>query len=325
MSEAVLLVEVADADGTVLLAEEVALPADRAVVTGKRALGLYAARFDGTRAVLELVAGRSVDGRPKPRWQESHELDPFAPFEGTVTYKDASWRVRATLGERWSPPAPVPAAETPSRYVLAWDDAVLLASPRDPRSAKRERELPARADAVATASPMKVVDTWGATHLEIETVPDALAAHCQAGAPPSEPFPLQYYVARTDLVPLVTAREVRGELPDGTGYLVAAGVPVEPRPDGTARVRTGGLAFDVRLGEGDTDQAYRPTARFPVGEAPLSLAPGTVGRTGLGAVAWEGPDRVPVAGLSGVREPIATVRVPCAEVRMHVDPVLLRP
>ena len=172
---------------------------------------------------------------------------------------------------------------------------------------------------------MKLVDAWGETHLEVETVPAPLPQHCQAGGPSAQSWPLQYYIARSDVVANVTAREVSVRSPDGSGVTVAAGVPVTALGDGTWLVSTGGLSFPLPVTEGDLGSDYSPSGRFstPPSDGPVPwavLAPGVVGRTAFGEVRWSGPGPLPLAGLSGVVHAIATVRVPCAEVRLPVDP-----
>jgi hypothetical protein len=262
---------------------------------------------------------------------KSFELDPFAEQTEQLVYKSSTWTVKVKLGRAWDPPAETAAPDT-NRYVLAWDDAAMVADPKDTKKPPIvERPLPSgRTDALTQASPVRVVDTYGdtptdpsveakITHLEIETVPSPGPAHCQAGGPPIEPFPVQHYVPLKDIVSRVTTHEVAAKLPDGTGYRVAAGVPVVAEGD-KWRVQTGGLSFLIDATEDDLAFYYRPSPHFlgtPSG--PQRVKPGVVGRTALGDVTWAGPEPLVIAGMRGAGKPIATLQVPCAEVRIAPD------
>ena len=99
----VLALEVTDPSGVVVLDEEVELPADRVVPSpdGRYLLGIYGARFDEERGLLEVVAGRERDGRPMARnTRRSDELDLDVPFTATLDRRGDHWIVVATLGQR---------------------------------------------------------------------------------------------------------------------------------------------------------------------------------------------------------------------------------
>ncbi len=121
----------------------------------------------------------------------------------------------------------------------------------------------------------------------------------------------------------VTARELVATLDDGTGYVVAAGVPVEPTTPGTGRVTLGGLSFAVRLVDGDLGppQADVASRRFAAPtRSPELLPPGVVGHTALGEVRWDAPTPLPVAARSAVDAEVVTVEVPCARVVLRPRP-----
>lgn len=317
---AIVAVTIEGPDGSVKMIDEVPLPGERILTApdGKHLLRLYVSTFDTTRAVVELSAGKPKKGVPKVKVATSYELDPYKPRTESFAYKTQTWKVTTMLGAVWDAPALAPAAEDPSRYVLAWDDAALIKDPKVPTTFVTERALPSgRTDPVEMASPMRVVDTWGETHLEIETVPGDSPSHCQRGGLPTEPYPLQYYVALKDLLPKVTAKEIQKDYPDGTGYHVAAGVPVVEEGEGRYRVMAGRLSFLVEATEQEIAFFYRPTAHFAIEEAPMSLLPGTLGQTELGPVTLSGHEPIGIAAMRGVVTPIATVRTPCAEVRLR--------
>jgi hypothetical protein len=337
-AEAILALEVVGPDGSIRLMDELGMPSERILSSpdAKHLMRVYVAPFDGTKAVVELAAGKPRDGKPKVKVAKSFELTPYQEHTDTLVYKDQTWTVKSVLGEVWDAPEPTPAAQDTTRYVLAWDDAALLKDPmqkpaknpkdpKDPGAVVRERELPeGRTDPLTQASPMKLVAPFGdGKHLELEVAPPG-PMHCQEGGPPAEGLPPKNYVAISDLVPRVTAREVSAKAPDGTGYRVAAGVPVTQEGEGIWRVATGGLSFLIQAGEEDLAFYYRPSTHFETGTGPRSLAPGVVGKTSVGEVSWSGTEPLPIVGMRGVKMPVATVRVPCAEVRLQPAPSAMK-
>lgn len=320
---ALAAVEVTGPDGAIKLSDELVLPDKRVLSSpdGKHMLQVYIVTYHDTRAVVELSAGKPKDGAPKVKAAKSYELDPYQEHTDTLVYKGQTWTVKTTLGAAWDAETPPASEPEQNRYVLVWDDASLLVNPKEPKSAVKERELPTgRTTPETQASPMRVVDTWGETHIEAETVLPTSAGHCQTGGPPTEPYALQHYVPLVDVVPKVTAREIAAQFPDRTGYRVAAGVPVVAEGEGTWRVSTGGLSFVINATEEDIAFFYHPSAHFPATEAPKSLAAGTLGATALGEVVWSGPDPIGIVAMHAVKQPVATVRVPCAEVKLLVKP-----
>jgi hypothetical protein len=337
----ILSVKVTGGGGNVLLQDELVLPADRQLATAdqKGALVVTGRMFDSDGAVIELVTGPvGKDGKPKPKLTKSYELEVYQPKSETITYKKETWTVETTLGEVWDSPEPAAAPADSGRYVLVWDDAGLIRDPKkleDPKTVKdpkklakataeevtKERELPeGRTDPMTQASPMKIVNMYSDKIIELEAVPADAAGHCVTGGAPAEGAAPTAFVAIKDFVPRLTAREVVGKNPDGTGYRVAAGLPVVPEgPEGTYRVTTGGLSFLIQATEEDLAFYYRPSAHFETGDAPHRLPAGTLGKLGEGEVTWAGPDGIPVAAMRGVTAPVATVRVPCAEVRVTPD------
>lgn len=323
--------------GSVMLEDELVLPSERMLPgpDGKHSLGIYVATMPENRALVELAAGKPKDGKPKPTVTKSFELDAFAPQTQTLIYKKSTWTIEAVLGSAWGAPDVPEAPADATRYALAWDDAKLMKTeppPPLPPEAKKpkkappppetvvERELPdGRTNALEMASPVKIVAAHDNKVIAIETVPTPgeTGQHCQIGGPAVEPYAQPFFVALGDFVPRLTSREVVGKFPDGTGYRVAAGVVVVAEGEGTFRVSTGGLSFLIQATEEDLAFYYKPSTHFPAMEgAPIKLQPGVIGKTNLGDVSFTGPVPLPIAGLRGVRSPIATVRVPCAEVRL---------
>ncbi|MEQ1564583.1 MAG: hypothetical protein ABMA64_03010 [Myxococcota bacterium] len=321
--QAIVAIRVTAPDGTVAMQDEVLLPSERILPSpdGKYAVGMYVATFEEKRAVVELVAGPSKDGKPKTKVAKSFELDLYAQQDQPLIYKRDTWIVSVKLGEAWDAPAAVE-VQDPERYVLVWDDAPMIADPLDKKAVPLvERTLASgRTDALTQASPMKVVETGEGSQLKVETVPLATPSHCQVGGPPIDTFPVQTFVTLKELVPRVTAREVAAKLPDGTGYRVAAGVPVVQEGEGTWRVSTGGLSFLIQATADDIAFYYRPSAHFTtLSDATVRIKPGVVGKTALGEVSWAGPEPLVVAGIRGAAAPLITLQVPCAEVRVAPD------
>jgi len=275
------------------------------------------------RALLEIGVGRSKKDGVKIRVATSVEMDPYVPVDRSVAWKDDTYTVRAVFGSPVAPPDPIPAPEAPSRFVRVWDDAELVASPRNPASAIRERELSGgRVDPAAEASPMKVVASWGKTHLEIQTVPAPGPEHCYGtGGPPPDPWPLQFYVARADAVEVVV-RPLSASFPDGTGYVVSPGVAAirdDEHPD-RAVVASSGLLLEVPVVEDDLGTIYTLGELRPPGNAGVSIAEGTAFDTPFGRVEWMGQGPLPVSGVEGLDHPIATLRAGCLEVRVPFTP-----
>jgi hypothetical protein len=335
----ILALKVTGPDGRVALQDELPLPADRMVPSPdqKATLAIHGAMFDSDGAVVELSAGPTKDGKVKVvKVSKSFELDAWIPKTETVVYKKVTWTIEASVGEVWSA-APPAAVTDEGRYVLAWDDAPLVKDPKkleDPKLQKnakklaevtaaetlKKRELPeGRSDAFTQASPMKYVEVYGEKQLVLDTAP-VDGGHCLLGSPLPEGSPPQVTVPVQHLVPHVTSRELVGKLEGGTGYRVAAGVPLVEEGEGTWRVTTGGLSFLVNATKEDLAFFYKPSPHFENPPEPLVTLPaGTVGKTALGDVTWAGPDPLPVAAMQGVANPIATLRVPCAEVKVSPD------
>ncbi|MEZ4238416.1 MAG: hypothetical protein R3F59_20150 [Myxococcota bacterium] len=334
---------------------------------GKHSLGVYITRMDNGHAVMELVAGKEKDGKPLAKVQQSFELSPFEPGQHDLKYKKSNWSVEGILGAVWDPPAVTEADADTTRYVLAWDDAKLLRNPPEIEPAAKDapkpkpkpkpkkgaedevvvvRELEHRDDPAHQARPMTVVEPYGTRFVKVDSVPAPSSdKHCVVPAPMAavaegdapatdapkpalkdEPEP--FYVEINNLVPRLTSREVTGKFTDGTGYRVAAGVPVTAESDADDnelyRVNVDGLSFVIQATEEDLAFYYRPTTHLPVeATRPMSLKAGTVGATQLGPVEWEGEGALPVQGLRGVAAPIATVRTPCAEVRLRPEADML--
>jgi len=322
-------------------------PPDRTLPApdGKNSLRVFIQTLDTDKAVVELEYGPSKDGHVKAKTVESFQLEPWVAVDHDLAIKKDKWVVTATLGHVWDAPKPVATDDT-NKYVLAWDDAPMTADPPPkapdpaappPKPSKKappppppfvKRPLPdGRKDALSQASPIKVVDVYESSHLQAESVPAPGPAHCQAGGPSTDAAPTVRYVSLKDLVPKVPAHGVVGKLPDGTGYTVAAGVPVIPEGDDW-RVQTGGLSFLIKATPEDLAFYYRPSEHFTANPPPsqIQLPPGTVGQTALGPVTWSGSAPLPVVGmgLSGTATPIATIQVPCAEVRLAPDPAVLK-
>jgi hypothetical protein len=315
-------VTVTDPSGAVLHDREGPLPFRDLVTAGRTGLSVYVSPFDVRRGVMELAAGRSKKrGVVKMRVADSVEMDPFVPIEREIAWKGQTFRVRAVFGEAVAAPEPV-APPTTARFVRVWDDAALLASPRDPASAVRERDLPdGRADAAEQASPMKVVASWGETHLEMETVPSPGPEHCYGvGGPPAEAWPLQFYVGRSDSV-VVVVRTLSASFPDGTGYVVSPGTAaLEGDSPGRAVVASDGLWLEIDVTEGDLGSLYTLGDLRPRGDAGVSVAPDTVLDTTFGPVRWLGIVPLPISGIEGLEHPIATLRSGCLEVRVPFSP-----
>jgi hypothetical protein len=364
--------------GNVLLQDEMPLPIERVIPSpdGKHSLGIYVARMDDGRAVVEIVAGKEKDGKPIAKVTDSFELQPFQPMLKDLQYKKSKWAIEAILGSSWDPPAVTEVTSEPVRYVLVWDDAKRLKTAPELENAATDaarpkpkpkpgaaeddvvvrRALEARDDVATQSAPMKVLEPHGTKFVKLEEIGAgaAAAAHCvdltavdltavdltavaapapaegdapASPAPEGEPAAEVYYVGLTDIVPRLTSREVAGKFTDGTGYRVAAGVPVTAEGEdgsGRFRVQTGGLSFVIEATEDDLAFYYRPSTHLDaVAERPMSLPPGTVGSTQLGEVTWSGDAPLPVQGLRGVAAPIATLRVPCAEVRVRPEPAAL--
>ncbi|MEQ1504816.1 MAG: hypothetical protein ABMB14_21455 [Myxococcota bacterium] len=333
-ADAILGLKVTGPTGSVLLDDELVLPSERIVPgpDGKHSLGVYTTKFDHTKALVELVAGKVKDGKPIAKVTASFEVGPYAPATQELVYKKSTWKIEAVLGDVWSAPEPASTAPSTDRFALVWDDAEQVVDPTVTNPKKRvvvkERELPeGRTQPLAQASPVKVLAAQGERTIQIETIPvPAPTEHCQVGGATAEPTPTPYFVALGDFVPRVTTREVATRFPDGTGYRVAAGVPVVAEGEGTWRVNTGGLSFLIQATEEDIAFYYRPSTHFSGGvdgttggESPLSLPAGAIGKTNLGDVSWAGPDPLPIVGMRGVWAPVAVVRVPCAEVRLAPD------
>lgn len=339
----ILSMKVTGPDGRVTLQDELVLPSDRVLPSPdqKSALGITGRVFDSDGAIVELVVGPMKDGKPKAKIAKSFELEVYTPKTETVVYKKDTWTIEATLGEIWDAPEPVAGPADSGRYVLVWDDAGLIRDPKrleDPKLMKdakklaaataeevtKERELPeGRTDAHAQASPMRIVTMYSDKIIELESVTPG-PGHCQIGGAPAEGAAPKAFVAIKDFVPRLTAREVVGKNPDGTGYRVAAGVPVVAEgPEGTFRVNTGGLSFLIQATEEDLAFYYRPSTHFETGTAPQKLPAGTLGKLADTEVTWAGPDGIPVAAMKGVTSPVATVRVECAEVRVVPDTAAL--
>lgn len=103
----ILALEVTGPDGALALDEELELPGDRVVRApdGRYLVGVYGARFDEGRGIVEVVAGRERRGRPAARGlQRSDELDPYVPLTVTLDRGDDRWTVVATLGVRYAAP-----------------------------------------------------------------------------------------------------------------------------------------------------------------------------------------------------------------------------
>jgi hypothetical protein len=305
-----------DTAGATLLDVEAPLPYETTVVSGKAALSLFVASYHGHRAVLELAAGRQTKEGVRIKVETSVELDVAVPADSQITWRKVTFHARTVLGNPTPPPLTVPARSWAVRFVRVWDDASLLASPRQPNTATRERELPGgRTDPAGQASPMEVVDTWGTTHLEAETVPDAGPEHCAPGGPPAAAWPLQAYVALTDVAP-VTTRALSARFPDGSGYEVPPGTPVTDRSAGRGRVSGRGLVFDVEVADTDVGTFYVPGEVRPMGQTDWVVGPGVVGATALGEVRWTGNAPLPVSGIEGLERPIAVLRDGCLEARV---------
>ncbi len=316
-------VTVVDPAGSVVFDGEGGLPYTEQVVSGKTGIQLYGSVYDTGRALLEIGAGPPRKGGVKVKVATSVEMDPYVAVERPVAWKDATFIVRAVFGEPVPPPDPIPAPETTSRFVRVWDDAQLLASPRNPASATRERELPGgRVDPAAEASPMKVVASWGKTHLEIQTLPAPGPEHCYGtGGPPTDPWPLQFYVARTDAVDVVV-RPLSASFPDGTGYVVSPGVAAirDDEHPGRALVASRGLLLEVPVVEDDLGTIYSLGETRSPADIGVAIIGGTAFDTAFGRVAWAGEGPLPVSGVERLDHPIATLRAGCIEVRVPFTP-----
>jgi len=95
----IVALAVTDPTGEVVLDEQLELPADRVLPApdGRYLLGLYVARFDEGRGLLEIVAGRAREGRPVRGVRRSDELDPGVPFTATLDRRGDRWTIEATL------------------------------------------------------------------------------------------------------------------------------------------------------------------------------------------------------------------------------------
>jgi hypothetical protein len=329
-ADSIVAVQITAPDGSNKLTDEIPVVTDQPPVArmlvspdGKYAVKVTVAP-KGEGAAVELVAGKAKDDEIVPKTWATVDLKLWAEGTGTLAYKKDTWTVKATLGQVWDAPEPG-FTDDPQRYVLAWDDASLYPQLPDKKAKKKpvvvkERELPGgRTDVHAQASPMRfvAVPDGDSKMLQLESVLTPDRSHCQLGGPSTDKVPTQYFVGLPDMVQRVTAREVVGKLSDGTGYRVAAGVPVVEEGEGKFRVNTGGLSFLIEGGKDDIGVYYRPSPHFDsLGEHPLSVGAGVIGATALGEVTWAGPDALPVAGVRGVGTPRVTFRVPCAEVRV---------
>jgi hypothetical protein len=327
-ADPLVAVEILDPKGGVPLSDELPLPSTRTLLSpdGKYAVGVYVSAFQGSKAVVELVAGKSKEDVIKPKVRQSHEIDLWGSQTHTLLFKKQTWTLTATLGKVWDAPEPGP-VDDPQRYVLVWDDAQLypeapVEKKKPPKGITRERELPGgRTDPLTQASPMRFIQEAAPGYLLVESVISPDRSHCQTGGPAIETTPLQHVVAAGDLVRQVTAREISAKLPDGTGYRIAAGVPAIRQEEGKFRITTGGLSLVIAATDEEIGLAYRPSQHFDtLREHPIALPVGSIGTTALGEVSWAGPDPLPVAGMRGVFAPRATVRVTCAEVRLAPTP-----
>lgn len=317
--------------GGVPFSDEVVLPSNRMLPSpdGKYAVGVYVATFDQHRAVIEIVMGKAKDDAiPKAKVRQSFELDPWVSQSHEIAYKNDVWKIDATLGFMWDAPEASP-TDDPQRYVLVWDDAQFMARASDkkkpwkPKELTRERELPGgRTDPLTQASPMRFIDTGDDVVMHLESVVEANRSHCQMGGASTDTAPTEHWVNRADFVAKVTSREIVGKLEDGTGYRVAAGVPVMAEGEGKWRVSTGGLSFVIDApNPEDVGISYRASPHFEaIAEHPVALPAGTIGQTALGPVTWTGDAPIPVVAMRGAADPRATVRVACAEVRLAPTP-----
>lgn len=341
----ILSMKVTGPDGRITLQDELVLPADRILPSPdqKSALSISGTVFDSDGAVVEIVVGPMKDGKPKAKVTKSFELEVYSPKTETVVYKKDTWTIESALGEIWDAPPVVAAAPVTDRYVLVWDDAGLvkdIAKLEDPKTIKdpkklaaatlaevgKERELPGgRTDPFAQASPMKFLNVHSDKIIEVETVQPGTPGHCQEGGAPLSGAAPTAFVAIADFVPRVTSREVVGNNPDGTGYRVSAGVPVSAveGSEGSWRVTTGGLSFVIQATAEDLAFYYRPSTHFETGTSPQHLPPGVVGKINGVDVTWAGPEPIPVLGMKRIAAPVATLRVPCAEVRVAPDTAVL--
>jgi hypothetical protein len=316
-------VTVLDPSGSVVFDGTGPLPYTDTVAKGRIGIQVYVSTYDRTRGLLEVGAGPATKSGVKVKATASVEMDRYVQVERQIVWKDATFTVRAVFADPVAPPEPVPAPTTSSRFVRIWDDAELLSSPRYRGSAVRERALPGgRLDAASEASPMKVVTSWGTTHLEIETVPTPGPEHCYGtGGPPAEPWPLQFYVASADAVEVVV-RPLSASFPDGTGYVVSPGVAVwrDDAAPGRATVASRGLFLDIPIVEEDLGMIYTLGERRPPGDAGLTVPEGTTFDLPSGRVEWAGEGPLPVSGIEGLDDPIATLRAGCIEVRVPFTP-----
>lgn len=203
------------------------------------------------------------------------------------------------------------------RYALVWDDAWLYEYPKKP-TREQTRALPeGRVDPMQSVSPYRVVAHWSTAWRELERDPADPWPHCHVGGPPTRPYKRQYYVNEADLSPL-TAAPVALRFPDGTALRLSAGVALTGADAGW-RVRVGGLDLVVALPEGAVDYLYAPSTPFPA-EGLAVLRPDASGILGAldGAPVRVDPASAwPLAGLDGA---LATVRTPCAELTLRIDP-----
>ncbi|MCB9685625.1 MAG: hypothetical protein H6738_10725 [Alphaproteobacteria bacterium] len=109
----VLKLVVTDPSGSVVLEDARPLPFEIVLPGDGHALMIYAAPFEGGRALIDLVTGPMRDGdRPVTRFERSSELEPWVGRVVEVPWKHkGTWSVRAAWGTTWEAPAPEPSAE----------------------------------------------------------------------------------------------------------------------------------------------------------------------------------------------------------------------
>ena len=326
-------VKATDPLGVVLVDDEFDLPWVgnlQSEVGGKTyKLNVVAAQVDGQ---VQLISG-VYKGAKKKALVESTLVAPpsTATTADHVTEvpkhdEQATWTITATWSPVFGATAPdeaVPEEWPERRFFLVWDDARLHHDLDDQVNIEQEVASIERHQAGAASlhlSPFRMVGTqWRhGGFAEGETVVATLDAHCSVGAPPTRGHPFQYFVSKDDLVK-VTTRPVTVTHPDGTGFTVAAGVPARQNADGRWLLETGGMVLVADLEEGDVDDVYRPSAHFAVPDSmQIAVADdGRLGTVGGRQVRYSG-EGVAVAARSGVRDPLITVRVPCAQVTMKI-------
>lgn len=181
-------------------------------------------------------------------------------------------------------------------------------------------------------APGMAVDVTGEQdgRIVIETLGSAPADHhCAAVLPGFRGVRLRFYVARQDLLPVLTA-ELEHDFGDGTTVRLAPGIPVPP---GAATVLVRGIPIRVPVPDERLSRVYEPRPAFPAGGYEGVLRPagqGDVLRYGGEPLAEEqlyreGAAVLRYAAMPRERDALVVVRSPCLEVLGAVTAERLHP